>query len=95
MTTFAAILPTILVVLVVAFTAGIVQQLVLNLFGVQNIANPGTQKFVRSTLKSFVFTAMFAVGFAIIGSPYTLLSFLLVWGFLGVLEYILPSRPAR
>ncbi len=95
MTTFAAILPTILVVLVVAFTAGIAQQLVLNLFGVQNIANPGTQKFVRSTLKSFVFTAMFAVGFAIIGSPYTLLSFLMVWGFLTVLEYILPERPTR
>ncbi len=92
MNTFATLLPTLLVIFVVAFTSGIVKQLVLNMFGVQNISNPGTQKFAAAALGSFVFTAMFAVGFALIGSPYTLMSFLVVWGIVGVLEYILPSR---
>jgi len=89
---FANLLPTILVIFVVAFTSGMVKQLVLNMFGVQNIANPGTQKLVAAALGSFVFTAMFAIGFALIGSPYTLMSFIFVWGIVGVLEYVLPTR---
>ncbi|HIA51035.1 MAG TPA: hypothetical protein EYN91_02970, partial [Candidatus Melainabacteria bacterium] len=67
MNTFASLIPTIIVVLVVAFTSGMVQQLVLNLFNVNSIANPGTQKFVRAALNGLVFTAMFAIGFALIG----------------------------
>jgi hypothetical protein len=89
---FANFLPTLLVIFVVAFTSGMVKQLVLNLFGVQNIANPGTQKLVSAALGSFVFTAMFAVGFALIGSPYTLMSFIFVWAIVGLLEYVLPTR---
>jgi hypothetical protein len=95
MNSLAQILPMLLVMLVVMFTSGLVQQLVLNMFGVQNIANPGTQKFVRAVLKGFVFTAMFAIGFALIGNPYTLLNFIVLWGFVGALEYILPARPTR
>ncbi len=92
MNTFASLIPTIIVVLVVAFTSGMVQQLVLNLFNVNSIANPGTQKFVRAALNGLVFTAMFAIGFALIGNPYTLGTFLMLWGIVGILEYILPSR---
>ena len=92
MNTFAALLPTILVIFVVAFTSGMVQRLVLNMFNVESIANPGTQKFVRAALNSLVFTAMFAIGFALIGNPYTLMSFLMVWGLIGIFEFILPTR---
>lgn len=93
MNTFANFLPTLLVILVVAFTSGFVQNLVLNMFGVQNIANPSTQKLATAGIKSFVFAAMFAIGFALIGNPYTLGSFLMVWAFIGLIEYILPTRP--
>lgn len=89
---FANFLPTLMILVVVVFTAGIVQQLVLNALGVQNISNPGTQKFATAALKSFVTTAMFAVGLALIGNPYTLMSFFMIWGFLGIIEYIMPSR---
>lgn len=92
MNTLASLIPTILVVLAVAFTSGAVQQLVLNLFNVQSIANPGTQKFVRAALNSLVFTAMFAIGFALIGNPYTLGTFLMLWAIVGVFELILPTR---
>ena len=93
MNALAQFLPMFIVMLVVMFTSNLVQQLVLNLFGVHNIANPGTQKFVRAVLNGLVFTSMFAVGFALIGNPYTLMSFLMLWAFVGILEYILPTRP--
>ncbi|MCC6979937.1 MAG: hypothetical protein IT343_16585 [Candidatus Melainabacteria bacterium] len=89
---FANFLPTILVIFVVAFTSGMVKQLVLNMFGVPNIANPSTQKLAGAALGSFVFTAMFAIGFALIGNPYTLTSFIFVWAIVGLLEYVLPTR---
>lgn len=92
MNTLAQILPTLLVVFVVAFTSGIVQRLVRSMFGVENIANLGTQKIVRTALNSLVFAGMFAIGFALIGNPYTLGSFLAVWGIVAIFEWIVPSR---
>ena len=92
MNTLAQLLPTILVIFVVAFTSGIVQRLALNLFGVQNITNPGTKRFATAGIKSFVFTAMFAAGFAIIGSPYTIGTYLMLWASIGLIEYVWPTR---
>ncbi len=84
--------PTILVIFFVALTFPIVQRLVLNLLAVQKIANPGTKRFATAGIKSFVFMAMFAAGFAIIGSPYTIGTYLMLWASIGLIEYVWPTR---
>ncbi len=81
------------VMFIVMFTARPLSVWVLvNLLKTHNIANPSTRKLVESVVTGGVWVSLFAIGFGLIGMPYGLTNFLVVWAVLSVIEYILPAR---
>lgn len=81
------------VMFIVMFTARPLSVWVLvNLLKTHNIANSTTRKLVESVVTGGVWVSLFAIGFGLIGMPYGLTNFLVVWAVLSAIEYILPAR---
>lgn len=69
-----------------------VLRFVRRLLPTEGITNDKSRRLADAAITSGVWVSLYGVAFALIGLPFSAVSFVVVFGLLTLIEYIMPSR---